>query len=309
MFKNTKKPSTFINLAEEPIFFLTANFIILDFNVSAEKIFKIKKNSIIGKPFSVLCPDLDLKALEQSGSLISHIREKPLLWRSLFLKNSKNGDKFILIGSMNDQKNEYLLNKNTKREVNETIHEEITNLNQILTGQFIDKSKNTLEHVKNIYHYMENIIAEMPGSVYWMNKDCVYLGCNNNMANLFKLKSRNDIVGKTYTDLYDEKSASYYKKADIAVMNTGIPLSVEEPLYHSDGTKEIYLSKKVPLCDLEGKIVGMLGISIDITERKQMEEELNSAKLAAEGANLLKTNFIQNMQHDIRTPASSVWST
>ncbi|HDO8189275.1 TPA: PAS domain-containing sensor histidine kinase, partial [Legionella pneumophila] len=77
-----------INTLEEPIFYLSSDFIILDLNASAKKIFKITKNSIIGKPFSVLCSDHDLKSLEHpfDRNLKTYIRKKIVLWDSLCLK-------------------------------------------------------------------------------------------------------------------------------------------------------------------------------------------------------------------------------
>ena len=185
-------------------------------------------------------------------------------------------------------------------------YEDIKNLNQTLTGNPVNQEKDTLEHVKDIYHYMENIIAEIPVSVYWMNKECVYLGCSNSMAKLLNLASRHDIIGKIYADLYDEKSSECYRIADKTVMDTGVSLSAEEPLYSSDGTKKIFLSNKVPLRDSSGEIIGMLGISVDITTQKNMEEDLKKAKEAAEMASFYKTEFIANMSHDIRTPLSGV---
>lgn len=64
MPKKTDLTLLLINTVEEPIFYLSSDFIILDLNAFAKKIFKITKNSIIGKPFSVLCSDQDLKSLE-----------------------------------------------------------------------------------------------------------------------------------------------------------------------------------------------------------------------------------------------------
>ena len=52
--------------------------------------------------------------------------------------------------------------------------------------------------------------------------------------------------------------------------------------------------------------MGILGISFDITERKRMEKELREAKEKAEIVNQVKTDFIRNMEHDIRTPISGL---
>ncbi|MFT4059533.1 MAG: ATP-binding protein [Legionella sp.] len=179
-------------------------------------------------------------------------------------------------------------------------------ISRYVLATLTSNSSNTEGTHQDIYQYMENIIAEIPISVYWMNTEHIYLGCSNDMAKLLHLKSRHDIVGKTYHDLYDEQSAAHYKKADQEVIQTGVSLSVEEPMFQPDGTQKTYLSKKVPLKNAQGTIIGMLGISVNITERITMEKELERAKEAAEAANQAKTEFIANMSHDIRTPLTDV---
>jgi len=62
----------------------------------------------------------------------------------------------------------------------------------------------------------------------------------------------------------------------------------------------------MPLFSDIGKVIGIVGISIDITERKRMEMALEISKAAAEKANKAKSEFIENISHDIKTPLSGV---
>ncbi len=90
-------------------------------------------------------------------------------------------------------------------------------------------------------------------------------------------------------------------------MRTKKDFSVEEEVSLPNSTqKHFFLSKKSALISCDGKVKGIIGISFDITERKQYEEEIKSSKKAAEAANHAKTEFIANMSHDIRTPLSGV---
>ena len=65
---------------------------------------------------------------------------------------------------------------------------------------------------------------------------------------------------------------------------------------------------KIPFYDAQGNVTGVLAIAVDITEQKALQKDLVDAKEAAEQDSRHKTQFIQNMHHDIRTPMSSAWS-
>lgn len=157
---------------------------------------------------------------------------------------------------------------------------------------------------------LENIISLMPGHVYWINRDGYYLGCNNNQAKSAGLTSRKDIIGKKNKDLpwnlNAEEICDNLDNINEKVMATGREVIVEEQASTLTKNGAIFLSTKVPLFNKMKNVIGMLGISIDITDIKKNEEELRRAKEISELASKLKDDFILNMEHDIRTPLSAI---
>lgn len=151
---------------------------------------------------------------------------------------------------------------------------------------------------------LDHIMAHMPGHVYWKNLQGIYLGCNDRQARSLGFNHGHEIIGKTDFELpWSSESAHIFQKNDREVIRTEEAVTTEEKVEIAD-TKTIMLSQKVPLKNKQDKIIGVLGISTDITYLKQVELEL---KVIKEKANQLKLDFIRNMQHDIRTPFIGVW--
>jgi PAS domain S-box-containing protein len=175
-----------------------------------------------------------------------------------------------------------------------------------VVGYSIDVTDMKREAEKQL-SILESVISVMPGNVYWMNKDGVYMGCNDNEARAVGLSSRKDIVGKKNEDIPGFVIPEEIDPVNREVIKFGKTITAEEPVTLPDGSPGVFLSNKAPVRDNEDKIVGMVGISIDITDRKKQEKELVEAKLKAEESNRIKSDFISNMEHDIRTPFVGIY--
>jgi two-component system aerobic respiration control sensor histidine kinase ArcB len=143
------------------------------------------------------------------------------------------------------------------------------------------------------------ILKNLPGNLYWKNTKGIYLGCNNNFCNLLG-KTEKEVIGKRDNDFFDSEVCERLRAIDESV------ITKLEPFEGDEVYKNItYLSQKIPLVH-KNKCLGLLGISFDITERKEQEQALAIALEKAEAANNAKTVFTSSVSHDMRTPLTGI---
>ncbi len=166
----------------------------------------------------------------------------------------------------------------------------LTEINKEIMG--IDILSSRPNKIKQLLIFLRAIVANMPGNVYWKDKNSTYLGCNNNVLKIAGISSRAEITGKD--DFYFEKilnwpvgTAARFRQDDIAIIDSKTPLIFEDRFIQADSKKVIMLTTKSPIFDNNGKVIGIIATSIDITERKRAEENLYKIKVAAAEAKRL----------------------
>lgn len=108
-------------------------------------------------------------------------------------------------------------------------------------------------------------------SIYWKDIKGNYLGCNNYTLSMFDLKNYVEIIGKNDYDIIPKNEADKIVEIDQSVLK-GNSYSDEEVVTCANGELKTYFTIKNPIVDNSAKIIGIFGVSIDITNSKKNEE-------------------------------------
>ena len=178
-------------------------------------------------------------------------------------------DKFIgLVGTIRDINEEVLSNKKTKE-------------NELLLRTLIDS---------------------LPLNVFVKDLDSRKILVNKSELNFLGFKNDSDVLGKTDFDFLNKKNALIGREEDIRVMENDIPMLKRETTnIKKDGTITSFLTSKIPLKAANGKITGLVGISLDISDIKKKEEELKNLIDVTSQQNKKLVNFAHIVSHNLRS--------
>ncbi len=138
---------------------------------------------------------------------------------------------------------------------------------------------------------LDTVINSIPAPVFFKDSDGRYLGCNNAFVE-FIGHEREEIVGRKVFELYPDELSGTYHEMDMSVMESGGTQVYETDVMHSDGTMRRVILHKAVFQAADGSVKGLVGVMMDITDRKknenvlrQMKEDLEMAQSAAHMGN------------------------
>lgn len=156
------------------------------------------------------------------------------------------------------------------------------------------------EELMDDRYLLDTFMEYTPDHVYFKDDRSRFLRISNALADSFGLEGPNNAIGLTDFDFFDEEHARKAFADEQQLMRTGVPLvSIEERETRSGGNETWVSTTKVPLRDRGGRIIGLFGISRDITEKKRDELSLatQAAQLAEQAAALERLTLADDLTH------------
>ncbi|GAA6618321.1 PAS domain S-box protein [Scytonema sp. NUACC26] len=151
----------------------------------------------------------------------------------------------------------------------------------------ITKRKQAEEALQEQLDFLQVLMNTIPTPVYYKNYQGIYMGCNKAFEESLGF-SKEQILGKTVYDFLSKDIADKYHQADLVLFEQQEIQTYESHLVYKDGVQHDVIFYKAIFSKADGTLGGLVGVILDISQRKRTEEALRV--------------FLHAVSHDLRNP-------
>jgi len=156
------------------------------------------------------------------------------------------------------------------KEINVKFGNEFSRLAKKLTRMSASLAK-TQAGLREAHLMLRTHLDLVPDIIFYKDKEGIYTGCNQAFCRLVGKDSVADVIGTSDTDLFGPERASFFRKKDSEMLAKDVPTQNDEWVEYPDGKKVLLDTIKAVHRNTEGEVIGLIGVSRDITERHQIE--------------------------------------
>ncbi|WP_421823588.1 PAS domain-containing protein [Flagellimonas oceanensis] len=160
------------------------------------------------------------------------------------------------------------------------------------------------QRVKEHQQLLTTLVDSLPLNVYVKDLESRKILVNKGECTYLR-KRPEELIGKTDFDLYDREVAQISREEDIQVMKHLTPIIGKEAVSNLNGKTTHFLTSKIPYFDLQGKVCGLIGMSLDISSMKKKQEELCGLIKITSMQNQKLISFAHIVSHNLRSHSAN----
>lgn len=270
-----KRMSTVFMDAADPIIIEDLDGIVIEMNEEAERSYGWSRQELIGKPIRTLVPP---ERHDQANDLLRRCKSGREVRNIEGLRCTKDGTiipVLLTLSLLKDENQQPIGIASIATDISalKAAEEELRKYQNNLE-KMVEERTEELEQERIL---LRNLIDSIPDLIFYKDSDSVYLGCNKACGLLYG-RNVKDVIGKTDLDLFSREIGEKFREDDKRILSQDKPVNLEEWVTYPDGRKVLLETLKLPFKNYEGETLGLIGISRDITERKQHEQKLARAE-------------------------------
>jgi diguanylate cyclase (GGDEF)-like protein/PAS domain S-box-containing protein len=273
--------------AADSIISTTPEGIILTFNQAAERLLGYEQEELIGLHTPAIFHDPD-EIIARAADLSLEFNQTIAPGFEVFVSKARLG--------MADIHEWSYIHKNGTRvpvrlAVSAMLDEQGHIIGFIGIASDISERKNQENAIFTATSQLEASIEAIPDLVWMKNMEGEFLRCNRSFER-FLGSDKPNIIGKTDYDFFDRELAELFRSHDKKATNQDFPLITEDWLTFNDGYYGLFEVTKTGIKDIDGNLIGTLGMAHDITERKNIELKLRRKREAMQALNEISSQAI-----------------